>query len=133
MGSTLSSAASNLLVKQFGRFSFVGIINTAIGYTVIIAGVTFGFSPYESNFAGYLAGVVCSFFLNKTFVFASREHGAKRFGRFVVVFAVSYFMNLVVLHISLQVGAGDIAAQLWAGGCYLIVMFLLSRLWIFKK
>jgi putative flippase GtrA len=128
----LSSAASDGAARRIGRFSFAGIVNTAIGYGVIFAGLALGFSPYASNLAGYLVGLGCSFLLNKYFVFLAKGPSHRQAGRFLVAFGIAYLSNLALLHACLQAGIGDVAAQIFAGLLYLMVMYALSRAWVFR-
>lgn len=129
----MSPAASRDAGEKFGRFSLVGVVNSVVGYAVIFAGLAAGLSPYLSNLAGYLAGLTCSFFLTRTFVFSAQGHSRRQVFRFLAAFSVAYAANLIVLHAWLQLGGGDIAAQVLAGIVYLFIMFIVSRSWVFGK
>jgi putative flippase GtrA len=129
----LSPAASDSLVGQFGRYSFAGIVNTAVGYGIIFGAMALGFSPYVSNLAGYMVGLCCSFLLNKHLVFLGRGSSLCEGGRFLAAFVIAYLLNLGLLHLCLKAGIGHFAAQILAGILYLIAMFLLLRTWVFKK
>lgn len=129
----MSSAASSGACRQFGRYSLAGVVNTILGYAIIFGGLALGFSPYASNLVGYVAGLACSFFLNKTFVFASHNGRRRQLVRFLAAFAVAYIANLMTLHACLQAATGDVAAQVIAGIVYLLTMFIVLRSWVFRK
>ncbi|WGZ93709.1 MAG: GtrA family protein [Candidatus Thiothrix putei] len=121
------------LFAQVIRFFSVGIVNTIIGYAVIFGGMMLGMSPYMANILGYTVGLMCSFLLNKMFVFSvGNRFVMQQFRRFLIVFAVAYLCNLIVLHVSLQIGFGDIVSQVIAGVVYSSAFFLLSHLWVFR-
>ena len=123
---------SNSLPRQISRFSIAGVINSAIGYIVIFGGMVLGFSPYLSNLAGYVAGFFCSFFLSRNFVFFSAGKNRRKIARFFLTFVMSYLANAGVLHLCLRLGINVVASQIVAGISYLLIMFSLSRLWVFK-
>jgi len=129
----LSSAANNCIIRQIGLFSFAGVINTAMGYTVIFSGLALGFSPYYSNLAGYVFGLACAFTFSKTVIFTARGENKRQAGRFLVSFFLAYSVNLAGLHTALLAGVGALPAQIMAGIPYLIIMFFLSRMWVFKQ
>lgn len=126
-------AASDSTVGQIGRYSFAGVINTAVGYAIIFSGMALGFSPYASNLAGYMVGLCCSFVLNKYFVFLARGNRRRQVGRFMAAFGIAYLLNLALLHACLEAGVAKVAAQILAGVLYLAAMYLLSRVWVFGK
>jgi putative flippase GtrA len=128
----LLSEASNGLIGQIGRFSIAGVINTAFGYVVIFGGMALGLSPYVSNFAGYLIGLFCSFFLGRRFVFLASGNSGRQLVRFFITFCIAYFFNLGTLYFCLQLGVNNLVSQVIAGVIYLIVMFAFSRIWVFK-
>lgn len=129
----MSLPTHNGIARQLSLFSFAGVINTAVGYAVIFSGLALGFSPYLSNLAGYALGLMCAFFLNKTVVFTVRGKSKQQAGRFLASFLVAYAANLAGLHAGLLAGFDTVLAQLMAGFVYLVVMFFLSRRWVFKE
>jgi putative flippase GtrA len=115
------------------RYSLAGLVNTSVGYAIIFGGMALGFSAYFSNLAGYSTGLLVSFYLSKNFVFSVKGDSGRQMTRFLMCFALAYLVNLAVLHLILLTGGSDVAGQLIAGVSYLLIMFTLSRLWIFKK
>lgn len=126
--------SSSKLFAQLARFSSVGIINTMVGYAVIFGCMALGMSPYTANILGYVVGLMCSFLLNRAFVFtAGNGLVVQQLERFLATFAVDYLCNLMMLYVSLQAGFGDIGSQIVAGVVYSGTFFLLSRWWVFRQ
>jgi putative flippase GtrA len=114
------------------RLMVAGSINSLVGYAVIFGGMALGLSPYASNLLGYSFGFACSFLLQKKFVFGSTGAGGEELRRFLVAFPASYSANLAALHALLHFGVDGRIAQAAAALPYLLVMYLLSRFWVFR-
>jgi putative flippase GtrA len=74
-------------IAKFSRvlkFGAVGAVNTLVDFLVFTLCSELGLlAPARAQTAGYLAGIVCSFVLNRTFTFsdAARVTGAAAVGR----------------------------------------------------
>jgi len=78
---------------SFFRFIVVGVINTAIGMSIMfIAYNFFHLSYWVSTFFNYLIGSIVSYFLNKYFTFKQNEQSFKEIVLFVFNIAVCYFI-----------------------------------------
>lgn len=126
------STRAKTLLAQLSRFSIAGFFNSAVGYLVIFGGTAMGMSAYLSNALGYAVGLACSFFLSKKFVFESNQSGRWQLARFLLAFALAYGLNVLCLHLLLGIEINAYTAQVLSGIVYLIFMFLLSKLWVFK-
>ena len=126
------SAVSSDIARQLSKFSLAGFINTTIGYIVIFGGMALGLSPYTSNLIGYMVGLISSFFMSKFFVFTSESKSRYQVIRFLIAFCIAYIANIAFLHIALQLNINSVVAQIGAGGVYVLVMFTLSRQWVFN-
>lgn len=122
-------------MNQFSRFLSVGVANTALGYAVIFGCMYLaGLSPEISNAAGYAAGLLLSYFLNRHFTFRSAQRRNAEFLRFGIVFLVSYTANLAVLTFlvrTLEVHGG--LSQLIAGVFYIGTAYLLNKHYVFRS
>ncbi|WP_246680262.1 MULTISPECIES: GtrA family protein [Mesorhizobium] len=79
------------------RFGAVGLLNTASGYAVILAGLALGLNDILANATGYVTGLVLGFFRNRQWTF-TRADGF-RLGtlfRYGGIFLVAYNVNLAV-------------------------------------
>ncbi|MGD0153517.1 MAG: GtrA family protein [Thermacetogeniaceae bacterium] len=85
------------------RFVIVGCINTGIDFLVFSAlHIFFGFDQYSCQVAGYSAGIINSFVMNKLWTFdrpKSNLNTAVQFIEFVGVNLVSLGVSLVGLNL----------------------------------
>lgn len=115
------------------RYVGSGSINTMIGFAVIFLLMWLGSSPFLANVAGYTVGFILGFVLTKKFVFRSDGHYVAESFRYLIAFAISFLVNLLVLHISLgAIKLHVVAAQVVAAGSYTLLMYLLTRFFVFR-
>lgn len=115
------------------RFLLVGLINTGIGYGVIVALMMAGVGDYGANALGYLVGFVISFFLNRKFTFEAKTMPSFREAlRFSAACAVAYIVNLAVLTGGrVMIGNGSTLVQAVAVAAYAATFFVLGRHFVF--
>jgi putative flippase GtrA len=119
------------------RYGLAGIVNTAVGFSAIVAlDLGLGLPPALANAAGYALGLVVGFLLNRAFVFRSRGAIPTTGLRYLAAAAAAFVLNQAVLRAAgLALGAGrlqHLGAQALAMGCYTLALFLLCRLWVFR-
>ncbi len=128
------SKISKTIDKTFVRFLFVGVLNTIIGYSIImvlfhLVGLTYG----VSYFLSYVVGVVISFFLNRQFVFFSKNHKLYEFFRFLIAFGISYIVSYIFLYLFVEYQIlGENIAFLGGMVIYSTVFYLLNKYIVFK-
>ena len=120
-------------MNLLGRYSIVGIINTAVGYALIFSLMYFGMGAYQSNGITYFIGFIVSFFLNKKFVFRSKGSYRRESLKFFLFMALAFLFNLAILHLLLKREMNAYVSQCFAGGTYSIAMYLASRKLVFLK
>lgn len=122
-------------MKQFARFVLVGIFNTVFGFAVIFACMYLAtLGPLVSNVIGYGCGLVTSYVLNRWFTFRSTARGVGEPIRFLLVFGVSYLLNLGALVVLInQLGMHEGLAQLVAGAVYVGASYLMNRFFVFHQ
>ncbi|MBZ9992555.1 GtrA family protein [Mesorhizobium sp. BH1-1-4] len=128
MWSSLPFDCSRLL-----RFGAVGLLNTALGYTVILAGLALGLGDILANATGYAAGLVVGFFLNRNWTFGGRD-GSRRGTalRYGSVFLIAYGLNLAIVIAARSAGLIESPLVHLAGICvYSIVFYLGSAHFVF--
>jgi len=92
-----------VLDQTFFRFIIVGAVNTLIGYGIIM--ILFhlvGLSYSLSYFMSYVVGVIVSFFLNRQFVFFSKNNKLQEFFRFLIAFGFSYGVSYAALYLLVE-------------------------------
>lgn len=82
--------------KQFILYYIVGIINTVVDFGIYSGVYFFTTQSMVSQTAGYLAGVACSFCLNRGITFRAEKEG-----NLLVQMALFLLVNLVSLGASL--------------------------------
>jgi len=116
-----------------GRYAGSGALNTLIGFSVIFLLMSLGITPIFANIGGYFFGLILGFFISKKLVFRSNGHIASESLRYLAAFLVCFFLNLIVLQISLGILHWNAYfAQLLATATYTIFMYLLSRFLVFR-
>lgn len=117
----------------FIRYSGAGIINTIVGFVVILSAMALNFSPVVSNIAGYAVGFTLGFILSKKFVFRSNDRFVAESIRYLLAFIVSFLINLLVLHLALNNwNFNALASQVVAAISYTLLMYVLTRFFVFN-
>jgi putative flippase GtrA len=89
-------------------------------------------APETSNLAGYAAGLVVSYTLNRKYTFSSKQRPSREIVRFLAVFIVAYSSNFVVLFVLIHnVGMHEGASQILAGVVYVGTSYLMNREFVF--
>lgn len=122
-------------MQQFIRFLLVGLFNTGFGFAVIYGCMyLLGLGPVVSNIIGYLCGLVTSYLLNKFFTFKSASRSKAELGRFIAVFLLAYFANMLVLLLCIKIaGMHEAIAQIVAGVFYVATSYLLNKFYVFRE
>jgi putative flippase GtrA len=115
------------------RYMSGGVINTAVGFIVIFSAMALDFSPMVSNIAGYVVGFILGFVISKKFVFRSEGHLVIESIRYLVVFIVSFLLNLLVLSLAINYfNIHVMVSQVVAAISYTLLMYTLTRFFVFR-
>jgi putative flippase GtrA len=122
-------------VWQQLRFVMVGLVNTAVGLSIIYGFMYFfNAGPGVANSLGYSAGLIVSFFLNGAWTFGAKNRSVYTIMKFVVVAAISYISNLIVVLIASKVFlVNPYIAQILGIPPYTVIMYLGCRKFVFKS
>ena len=125
------------VVALLARFGLAGLVNTAIGLSVIAAlDLGLHVDPHIANAVGYAGGLATGYVLNRMFVFRSRGDvgvtGLKYLAAVAVAFTVNQGVLAVVGPLFGAAPLGRLAAQVTAMASYTLLTFLLCRLWVFR-
>lgn len=99
--------ANKLFSDKRIRFVFVGGINTLVGYGSYVILVFFGVHYIIANTLATVIGITTSYFSNKYFTFKVLKKSSAEIIRFVLVYAVGYFINLGILYVLVDVMGGN--------------------------
>lgn len=120
-------------IFQLVKFVIVGLTNTAITMAAIfILWELFKVNRYAANGIGYLLGFLNSFLLNKLWTFKSKNPPLREFLFFLLIFAISYLIQLGSLYCLEIVGLNARVATVLGMGVYTCVNFVGNRLFTFK-
>jgi putative flippase GtrA len=118
----------------FGRYLGTGGLNTVVGFAVIFLLLWSGASPLSANIAGYGAGLLLGFLFSRKFVFRSEGHWTAEGVRYLLAFGFAFMANLFVLRELLsRTDLHVIVAQVVASATYTLLMYALSRIFIFRQ
>jgi len=118
--------------KYVARYTGSGIVNTTVGFLVILSAMAIGFSPVISNISGYAVGFMLGFVLSKKFVFRSDGHFVGESIRYLVAFIISYFLNLFVLYLAITYfNMHPVISQFIAAIAYTACMYIFTRFFVF--
>ena len=120
---------------QLARFCTVGavgyVVNLAV-YTILLERVGLHYLP--AAIGSFLVAVANNYALNRAWTFRVERGPVGAQGwRFLVVSTVSLLANLVVLHLMVTAGVGEIIAQALAIVLVTPLNFMGNKLWSFRR
>ena len=126
-------------IMQFIKFGVVGVSNTFIAYFTYVLMCMMGFNFHIGNLAGFVIGVLNSFYWNNRYVFKIEENESRTWWKALAKTFVSYgFSGLVVTEILLifwidVIGVSSYVAPILNLFITVPLNFMLNKLWAFKK
>ncbi|WP_110930442.1 GtrA family protein [Paenibacillus bouchesdurhonensis] len=133
---------SGRVAAQFFKFNAVGLINTAIDFTLFTLLLFAGVGSLGAQAISYAAGTTNSYILNKKITFADKVSAQGRQNIFNLRQFIRFAaLNLSVLALSLTllfvlnsvVGLPPLISKLLVTAVTVIVNFIGSRKWVFGK
>lgn len=121
-------------ILKAGRFAVVGVGNTLVDFGVFtLLAQALGVDPYLSQAAGYSAGTLNSYILNRSWTFrAGGRFFSPALARFLVLSLGMLGLSTGILYLAYGVmGLPKLLAKAIATGIVMVVNFLLSRFWVF--
>jgi putative flippase GtrA len=120
-----------ILDDRFARFLLIGLLNTCVSYAIYAALVLIGLDPVIALSISFCLGVGFNFVSTGRVVFSSTD--VWRFPRFVLVYAIVYVANLLLLKMFLSLGLHALVAQALSLPAVAVGTFLLLRFFVFRK
>lgn len=126
-------------IMQFIKFGVVGVSNTFVSYFTYVLMCMMGFNFHIGNLAGFVIGVLNSFYWNNRYVFKIEENESRTWWKALAKTFVSYgFSGLVVTEILLifwinVIGVSSYVAPILNLFITVPLNFMLNKLWAFKK
>ncbi len=121
--------------EQLVKFCIVGatgyVVNLVV-YTLLLRGVGMHYVP--AAICSFLVAVTNNYTWNRAWTFRhQRGHLILQGLRFFVVSALALVANLVVLHLLIEAGLGEVVAQAIAIVVVTPVNFVGNKLWSFRR
>ena len=123
-------------MKKFIKYILSGLINSMVTYIFsIILIKIFNLYLIFGNFIGYLIGIFVSFYLNRNFVFKSKDKKIrKQILNFICAFLISYLINLTFLIIFTYIfSVSYYISQILSMATYSLSFYYLSNKYIFNR
>ena len=123
------------ILRQFGAFFGVGIAAAIVHYGILIALVEAGgFPPVPATLAGYVAGGLVSYALNRRLTYGSTRPHAEAGWRFAVVAAAGFVLTGIFMHaFTAWFDLPYLPAQVVTTGIVLFWSFIAHKLWTFGE
>lgn len=133
MMKNVSLKPSIKLNNSFLKFLAVGVFNTLLSLLIIFGLKYFNnFNDVTANFVGYIAGLVCSFMLNKKWTFNHAGQLSLTIFKFVLTFMVAYVVNIMCVLLLIEFGVNTYLSHLLVMPIYTIIFYLGSKFFVFK-
>lgn len=130
----VNTVFQSLFKHSVVKFVSVGILNSLLSIAVIFSLKYFVHtSDLLANAIGYIVGLSCSFVLNKRWTFNHSDQLLTTLPKFLLVFAVSYFFNIVTVLSLIKFGSNAYFAHLAGFPIYSILFYIGSRHYVFVK
>jgi putative flippase GtrA len=130
-----SALVSPALARQFAAFFGVGLVAAIVHYGLLISLVEgYRMDPVPAALAGYVAGGIVSYLLNRRHTYASDRPHVEATWRFAIVAIIGFgltWAGMAILVRGLRVPY--LPAQLVTTGIVLFWSFLANKFWTFRE
>ncbi len=120
-----------MIGTQIVRFVLVGIINTAVGYSLYAAFIYIGFNYIWSVLFSTILGVGFNFKTIGRFVFNNSSN--RSIIKFIFVYGVVFLVNVTVIKILLFFSFDKYMSGLIAIFPASMISFILNKIYVFKE
>ncbi|MBK1784366.1 GtrA family protein [Prauserella cavernicola] len=138
-GETAGSSASPSLFAQLVRFGLIGgfcaLVDSGIYWALLQAGTW----VHLAKAISFIAGTTTAYFLNRRFTFkGAQSGGAARVGGFMLLYTVTFFVNVGTNALSLELLPADLSwrvALAWiiAQGTATSINFVMLKWVVFRE
>lgn len=130
----ISQRIRALPIKQLIRFGIVGIISNMIGYVIYLLITYAGVEPKLTVSVLYPIGALLNFAGNKKWTFGSSGSNFQTGFRHILVFAVGYVLNIVMLLVFVDhLGFAHQLVQLAAIFIVALFLFVAMKFFVFAN
>ena len=135
MSNPSAPAPARALARQFATFSGVGLVAAVVHFGVLIALVEgTATEAVRAALAGFVAGAIVSYVLNRRLTYRSDRPHREATWRFAVVATVGFLLTWALMAAFTRgLGAPYLPAQLVTTGIVLFWTFIANKLWTFSQ
>lgn len=121
-------------LRQFVAFFGVGVIAAIVHYSLLVGLVEiFFYDPVSATLAGYVAGGIVSYVLNRIYTYDAERSVFEAGWRFGLVAAVGFVMTYALMVVFARLlGWHYLAAQIVTTAIVLVWSFLAHKYWSFR-
>ena len=119
--------------SRFVRFLGAGATATATHYATLITLVGFGVAALPASAAGSVAGLLMHYCISSRWVFTPVRPQRATFGRFILVSALAFFLNSLLMWAGLALGLHYLVAQILSTIFVMLVNYVLHANWTFMN
>jgi len=121
--------------RHFLLFAALGAVGTGAQYAVLIGLVSgLGVGPVLGSTAGFLAGGLTNYTLNRSIAFRSSKPHRETAPKFFTIAGVGLILNAVFMALlTHQVGAPYLLAQIISTSILLVWHYAANALWTFRE
>jgi len=129
----LSFFKTNIFNQPIFKFACVGLLNTAVGYTIYAILVLLHVPYLAALLIATVVGVIFNYYSFGRIVFKS-QGGLIILAKFIVAYVVVYVINAMGLEVSIQqLKVGPYIGQAMCVPPSVLVSWLLMNYWVFKN
>jgi len=124
-----------MILKQFIKFSGVGVVGTAVQYATLFLLVQVAdVYPVVASTIGFLLGAFVNYYLNYIYTFQSSKSHFEAMPKFFSVAAIGLMLNGMIMQFCISFfSLPYIIAQLIATALVLLWNFAANRMWTFME
>jgi putative flippase GtrA len=123
----------NTVIKQFIKFSLVGILNTVVSLIVYYVLIFLNINYLIANSIAFIVSVFNSYCLNRIFVFKSTGRFLETMIKTYTAYLITYVIGMINLYILVDVlKMSELIAPLIVIGVNVPINFILNRNWSMK-
>lgn len=123
---------SKIIEYRFNKFIITGFINTLFGYLVFSLLIYLNLEYKIALFISYLFGIIFNFITYKFFVF-NVPFNTKRLVRYLIVYIVTYNINLYLLSFVFEIFRNYYISQIFVLPIIVLLTWFLLNKWVFKN
>lgn len=118
---------------QVFKFAGVGVLNTAVGVSIILLMKYAQFNDFVSSFSGYFVGYILSFFLNKKITFSHKGNFKKLFLKYTMAYVIAYGINFLWITFLAFLLKTNYLHHILGVPVFFILNFLICKYWVFQN